>query len=55
MKYYEGIQRKPKEFITGFDNWESFVITQNNYPGSIAIENADRIQNIFKKNYLEGK
>ncbi|MFZ1296844.1 MAG: hypothetical protein WAT16_02280 [Saprospiraceae bacterium] len=55
MKYYEGIQRKPKEFITGFDNWESFVITQNNYREVLRLKTLTEYKTFFKKNYLEGK
>ena len=55
MKYYEGIQRKPKEFITGFDNWESFVITQNNYREVLRLKTLTEYKSFFKKNYLEGK
>lgn len=53
MKYYNGIQRKPKEFITGFDNWEVYAITQNNYREVLRIKTLSEYKSFFKKNYLE--
>jgi hypothetical protein len=53
MKYYNGIQRKTKEFITGFDNWEVYVITQNNYREILRIKTLTEYKTFFKKNYLE--
>ena len=53
MKYYQGIQRKPKEFITGFDNWEVYAITQNNYREILRIKTLTEYKSFFKKNYIE--
>ncbi len=53
MKYYNGIQRKQKEFITGFDNWEVFAITQNNYHEILRIKTLTEYKTFFKKNYLD--
>ncbi len=53
MKYYNGIQRKTNEFITEFDNWEAFPITQNNYREILRIKTLVEYKSFFKKNYLE--
>ncbi|MFZ1422435.1 MAG: tetratricopeptide repeat protein [Saprospiraceae bacterium] len=54
MKYYNGIQRKPKEYITGFDNWEVYALTQNNYREILRIKTLSEYKSFFKKNYLDG-
>ncbi|HEX5624885.1 MAG TPA: tetratricopeptide repeat protein [Saprospiraceae bacterium] len=54
MKYYDGIQKKPKEFITGYDNWEVYAITQNNYREVLRIKNLSEYKTFFKKFYLNG-
>jgi hypothetical protein len=53
MKYYNSLQRKTKEFITEFDNWEAFPITQNNYREILRIKTLSEYKSFFKKNYLE--
>lgn len=53
MKYYQGIQRKSKEFITEFDNWEVYVVTQNNYREILRIKTLSEYKAFFKKHYLD--
>ncbi|MBK8643362.1 MAG: hypothetical protein IPN15_14475 [Saprospiraceae bacterium] len=31
MKYYEGVQRNISEYIPGFQNYETYPLTPNNY------------------------
>lgn len=31
MKYYKGVERKPKEFCSVFENYEIYIINQTNY------------------------
>ncbi len=53
MKYYKGVLKKPKEYITGFDNWEIFAISQNNYREILRIKSLTEYKSFFKKYYEE--
>jgi len=52
MKYYNGIKRKPNEFIKDFPNFEFFVVTQNNYREILRLKSFKEYQTFFNKNYL---
>ncbi|MBK8954360.1 MAG: hypothetical protein IPM34_02250 [Saprospiraceae bacterium] len=54
MKYFEGVMKKPEEFIPDFDNWELLAVTQNNYREILRLKSLSEYKSYFKKNY-EGK
>lgn len=55
MKYFEGVMKKPKEFISDFDNWELLAVTQNNYREILRLKSLSEYKTYFKKNYEEQK
>ncbi|HRI34457.1 MAG TPA: hypothetical protein PLD02_11950, partial [Saprospiraceae bacterium] len=55
MKYYNGVQRKPNEFIPNFTNYEIFAVTQNNYREILRLKSVKEYQAYFNENYLNKK
>lgn len=55
MKYFEGVMKKPQEFISEFDNWELLAVTQNNYREILRLKSLSEYKSFFKKNYEEQK
>jgi len=51
MKYIQGVQKKPKEFISDFDNWEILTVTQNNYREILRLKSLTEYKSFFKKHY----
>lgn len=51
MKYVNGIQKKPKEFITEFEDWEVLAVTQNNYREILRLKSLKEYKSFFKKHY----
>jgi hypothetical protein len=55
MKYYNGVQRKPNEFIPNITNYEIFAVTQNNYREILRLKSVKEYQAYFNENYLNKK
>lgn len=53
MKYYKGVLKKPKEYITDFENWEIYAVSQNNYREILRIKSLTEYKSFFKKYYEE--
>ncbi len=52
MKYYRGVERKPKEFCGVFENYEMYVINQSNYREVLKLKSFKEYSSYFKANYL---
>lgn len=53
MKYYEGVQRNISEYIPGFQNYETYPLTPNNYRKILELKSVKEYQAFFKANYFK--
>ncbi|MEO6189529.1 MAG: tetratricopeptide repeat protein [Saprospiraceae bacterium] len=51
MKYYNAVQKNREEYIPGFQNFEIYPITQNNYSAILELRRVKEYQAFFKANY----
>ncbi|MBK9994133.1 MAG: tetratricopeptide repeat protein [Saprospiraceae bacterium] len=55
MKYYKGVERKPKEFCSVFENYEIYIINQTNYREILKLKTFKEYSTFFKQNYLNNE